>query len=408
MDSINSSSLIPPPSLRHTFPRNIVNAGNTCYLDAVIVAMFAEFDGWDALLKTDKKPIANVLRPFVNLLRLGDRVPKQQVQTTREALINHANWYKGSAQQDAAELFAILLDNLHAPFVPLVRNLIHGARADPSDHTPFTERLLWLRSPSRSDSLHAMIQDYFLAGTLQVSRGREAASSNSLVPAQVSISLIPAYTAERETGERVSASRLMFDTLVVPFAVRRFRPDNMRKNTNHVQIPTAISAVDYVEPFARGMNHILILRSVVCHLGSTIKSGHYVTYTHSSKDGWRRWDDLSSDAVISVAGNVKTGEPSNRRWAKEIAENCYLLFYELVPGDDYNSSLKGGKLRQKVYTKGDELLANEIQFKEFEGDSNHVPFPSYHPSQESLDGEMAIQLQIKEINAEEDARRRER
>lgn len=100
--------------------------------------------------------------------------------------------------------------------------------------------------------------------------------------------------------------------------------------------------------------YTLLLRSVVCHLGETIKSGHYVTYKYvpqvhvAQMGGWRRWDGLDDEPIRSVESEVVTGEPINTKWAVEIRTNFYLLFYELVPGKNLELEAldfvkKGGK-----------------------------------------------------------------
>lgn len=435
---INDQSLIGYDPVRSPPPRAPINGGNTCYLDSILVALFAEYDGWDGLLHTSPSPssssssssssnhhrqrqrhyqhnpkylthqqftkprstntttnsadrksspsprLVHNVRAIVNAMRTGNVVQPSALNLLRETLIKCAGWYAGLGQHDAAELLTVLLDALYAPFVSLVKHLSHGACPDEeADHVPYTERMIWLNfsasSPTTTSSssssvpstrngpavpLETLIDAYFFGEVVHGLR-RDVAlpadyyindenyfyqeqqqqnysqnaviSTPTLVDAMVSRSLIPAYTPERETGEHssVAVSRLSFAFLTVPFAVSRFNASGTSKDMRSVRVATALDASRYVGRFATpGVTYTLILRAVVCHLGISIKSGHYVTYTYAPQaGGWRRWDDLDDGLVRSVMGNVQTGEPVDQKWAAEIRRNCYLLFYELVPGD---------------------------------------------------------------------------
>lgn len=334
-----TSPLLTPLSAKPVAaPRAPVNGGNTCYIDSVLVALFADFDGCDGLLTsptTTPPPhtlLHTQLRTIVNHLRAGRVVAPEPINKLRKTLVAKHGWPAGHAQQDAVEFFTLLLDALHAPFVPLVNNLTHAASPDLSaDHAPFTERVLSLHLySSKKNSFRIMVNKYFYAEVLHDVRRVGAPEG---VDATVSRSLIPAYTPHRETGETVTISRTTLTFLTVPFSIVRFDPLSRRKNRAPVHIPTALPATAYVSPFANDAIHTLMLRSVVCHLGRSLGSGHYVTYTYSPRVGWCRWDDMEESAVPSCKSDVKTGAPENRKWADEISTDSYIAFYELVPGD---------------------------------------------------------------------------
>lgn len=360
-------------------PRAPVNGGNTCYLDSVLVAMFAMYDGWDGLihrLSFDCDVVKRV-QAVVNTLRRGKVVQSFALNELRDCLILHAGWYEGCEQHDAAELLSLLLDALHAPFLPLFKNMSH--RGNPNlaaDHVPFTERVLWLNltwtpAPSSlpagrssatttnegSVELGALVDSYFFGEVVHdLQRDIEVTidddgderdgdgtrvSVPTSVDAKVCRSLIPGYTPVRETGEQSSwtASRETFGFMTVPFAVSRFDASGRCKDVRIVRVPTVLDASRYVGPFAvAGVTYKLMLRSVVCHLGESIDLGHYVTYTYADGGGWQRWDDMADGCVRSVEGDVVSGEPRDEGWATEIRRNCYLVFYELVPGDSPGAS----------------------------------------------------------------------
>lgn len=358
-----SPPLIPLSPQPIPSPRNPQNAGNTCYLDSILVALFAEHDGSDSLLtvQTPSPPhqaLRKALRVAVNYIRCGQVLPRRAIRDVLDALIK-LGWYPGSAQQDAAELYAFLLDELSAPFVPLYNNLSHGGVPDAADHTPSTERLLWL-DLNGGGALTTMLNHYFFG---QVRKGLRRGGSR--VDAKLTRNLIPFYTPTRETGETVSARRINFRYLTVPLAINRFRSRGVRKDRAFVDVPTAISATHYVNHFASGARYTLILRSVVCHIGYSIASGHYVCYTYEPKVGWRRWNDLDDAPVKSVRGDVRLGLPENESWKEEIARDSYLLFYELVPGDgEIGWQGKGRREEMRKQVMADEQFARQSQVEE--------------------------------------------
>lgn len=364
-----------PPATPPTRARPPSNAGNTCYLNAVLIALFADFDAWDGLLATDGAPRAiaalpATLRRYVISLRHGHGVAVADVSAVRHALVEANNWPAGHGQHDAAEFFAALLDALDAPFVPLLNHLRHAGRPDiERDHAPFTERILWLTLPAdapdtdRPVSLRSLVDAYFYGDVLHGLRRPGTAAPTT---AAVSRTLIPSYTPVRETGETVSAPRRRFSCLTIPFAISRFSATGDAKTRTPIHIPMVLPATRYVALFANGYQHTLILRSVVCHLGNSLRMGHYVTYTYTPAVGWRRWDDLEPSGAAPVAkGDVHTGAPEDAGWADEMRRNCYLLFYELVPGDgdqQRHNHLYAFDERQQTWM--DATLAAQTQVEE--------------------------------------------
>lgn len=257
-------------------------------------------------------------------------------------------WHCGKAQHDVSELFGYMFDVLKAPYIPLLQTLHHSAHPSPSDNAAFTERVLFLDivPGTLPDLLHAYCTKSTISGLKRGERGVEAT---------VSRSLIPSYTPVRETGERSSARRSSFDVLMLPLALRRFNWQG-KKNRTRIPLATAINASRYINSSVRNIPYNLILRSVICHLGSSISHGHYVNYTYTTAMGWRRWDDLSGSSVPSCKGDTETGAPENRKWREELERDSYMLFYELVPGDGEISH--SGRIHQ------DELFARKKQEEE--------------------------------------------
>lgn len=359
-ETSSNNSLLPLPKTPHPAPFPPQNAGNTCYLDSLLVALFSSQDIADSLLtppspNPNTLPLLSTLRASINHLRAGTVLPRPLISTLRKHLISHG-WHSGSSQQDAAELYGFLWDLLAAPFLPLFSMLSHSGVPDPSDESPTTERLLWLEVKDGA-SIAGMLDHYFFEEELHgLRRGK-------VVNAKVTKRLLPFYTPLRETGETVDARRPNFRYLSVPLALGRFR-QNGTKNRARIRVATAISATRYVGRMIKTIEYTLILRSVVCHLGSSIRIGHYICYTFEPTIGWRRWNDLDGSQVKTVKGRPDTGLPSKEEWAHEIEHDGYLCFYELVPGDG-EAELKGGRGTDvEGQVRGDEWLARQSQTEE--------------------------------------------
>lgn len=117
-----------------------------------------------------------------------------------------------------------------------------------------------------------------------------------------------------------------------------------RLNT-HVDIPLEMATPHFAEEEDNGRTTTvessvkLSLQSVVCHRGSSVDSGHYISFTRvtnaglldrpagHSDDMWLRFDDLSHDRVQPV--DIK------RALAEE---SPYLLFYKVQPIEEESDS----------------------------------------------------------------------
>lgn len=301
---------LPNPPLAH--PKNLHNAGNTCYISALLAALFAEQDFLDALLAAPTTPsiLRRTLIPPINHLR-GATFPttKPHLAALRTALTTTIAFPPDTSQQDASELLTLLLDALRAPYIPL-----HTTHPHPASPNTSTERILILPAPKGPTTLQALLVAYF----------HPTAPSTA--------HLLPFYTPLHPTGTLSPHPASALETLILPLALPRFTA-NALKSRVRISPSTALPASDYVRPLGHARTaHTLILRSAVVHLGNSLHTGHYVAYTFTSARAWRRWDDLSS-AVISCKSDPVSGLPTRASWREELRRDAYLLLYELVPGD---------------------------------------------------------------------------
>ncbi|KAK3351215.1 ubiquitin carboxyl-terminal hydrolase-domain-containing protein [Neurospora tetraspora] len=148
------------------------NRGNvTCYLDALLFAMFAKLSAFECMLKNDpadenQRRLAALLRLWVNMLRSGMLIHTDMTQLIQESLAA-CGWEEAQdlEQQDTSEAFAFITETLQLPLLALQVDLFHQGKKDEDDHKVVHERLLNLAVPPDPDGkgikLEDCLEEYF-------------------------------------------------------------------------------------------------------------------------------------------------------------------------------------------------------------------------------------------------------
>lgn len=143
----------------------------TCYLDALLFAMFAKLTAFECMLKNDQtdeaqRKLAAILRLWVNMLRSGKLIHTDMMQHIQEALAA-CGWKEAELiqQQDTSEAFAFITETLQLPLLALQVDLFHQGKGDVDDHKVVHERLLNLAVPEDTDGkgikLEDCLEEYF-------------------------------------------------------------------------------------------------------------------------------------------------------------------------------------------------------------------------------------------------------
>lgn len=175
-----------------------------------------------------------------------------------------------------------------------------------------------------------------------------------LMPAWQFFKLLPWYTDNVPTSDAQVAAHFSHKRPVLGIALKRYRVSNQgiaSRLDTYVDIPLEIAVPAFVSddnisddsPLVG--NFKLVLQSVVCHRGSSVNSGHYVSlvrgqaanakdrgsfdsrpdspYDDDEPDPWMLFDDLARERITYIDINQK------------LKEECpYLLFYQVQPIDD--------------------------------------------------------------------------
>ncbi|KAL2013592.1 hypothetical protein VTN00DRAFT_1117 [Thermoascus crustaceus] len=128
--------------------------GVTCYLDALLFAMFARLDCFEAILYKSfsddpRRKLAIILRLWVNMLRSGKLITTDVTRHLQDAL-SACGWADAAQlrQQDVSEAFTFITEKLELPLLTLKMDIYHTGKEDVSDDHKFVnERLLEVAIP---------------------------------------------------------------------------------------------------------------------------------------------------------------------------------------------------------------------------------------------------------------------
>ncbi|RYP09046.1 hypothetical protein DL764_001542 [Monosporascus ibericus] len=137
----------------------------TCYLDALLFAMFAKLESFECMLKgesLDEAPrrLAALLRLWVNMLRSGKLIETDMTQYIQDSLAA-CGWKEAQEleQQDTSEAFAFITETLQLPLLTLKVDLFHHGKRDDADHKVVYERLLNLGVPTDTEGKGVKLED---------------------------------------------------------------------------------------------------------------------------------------------------------------------------------------------------------------------------------------------------------
>ncbi|KAJ3367673.1 hypothetical protein GGF31_007133 [Allomyces arbusculus] len=398
-----------------TWLQGMENAGNSCYIDSLVFALFSRSTAMDALLTQDlavtlaaaaaeendvsatssrtsgtapgpPKPIEQTdrykhmravqvrLTLVINRLRKGHLVTKSEMAAL-EAAIKHlwsldgANSGQTNKQEDVSELFLLLTSTFRAPFLPLWQRIYHGGTHDAHDDVKVcTERALQLGIPDpkakQPIALEKLLADYFFDNKVTHIRrqvpappmstklrkelerdGRalvqpDAVVSTSsaetdrdgmLVDGWSMMRLLPFLAGENEMGEHSTVPDHAVP-IMVPLVLKRYyvkdtatgKAGTPKRIQRRVLIPVEInfdqftatsstSALDITRP-----TFALVLQAVICHLGESPTSGHFISYVNGGPSRMASLQRLLSqlERAYSAGTEPTTPRPSSAATAE--------------------------------------------------------------------------------------------
>ncbi|OZJ06710.1 hypothetical protein BZG36_00302 [Bifiguratus adelaidae] len=363
----------------------------SCYIDSLLFAMFVSLIAFEPMLfvetsDAETKRLQTLLRLFVNNLRSGKLVRVDAVHELRVQLLN-CGWtgldrvHGVPTQEDVTELFLFLTNKFRLPYLPVQVRLFHGANVDADDDRMTTERMLSLSIPSTiagtgpvtlesliaehfynnvvtgikrnvdSTSMSASSIDkssYFMVDTtLSGEKKRPPKQREMLVSAWQVLELLPFYVTSNEQGETSlpHAGEFSDKTLMLPMALKRYEYDmygRSKRIPRDILIPSEIFLSQFVgetletcPDCQKPLQHVAVLRSVICHQGDSPNAGHYVAF--SARRTGDQWSWLALDDM-DLHHRVKTFSTPNaiNDMYTQFSKEAYMLFYELETTCDHD------------------------------------------------------------------------
>ncbi|KAK9762970.1 hypothetical protein K7432_010769 [Basidiobolus ranarum] len=337
-------------------PKN--SLGTSCYIDSLLFAMFGTHSCYDGLLRRrhiTSEPalhLQTICRLYVNLLRSGTHISKIVVEMIRSDL-DACGWKGGISeefggsfettptQEDATELLQFFMEVFQLPFLPLGVKLHHYGDMDDDDGRIVTERIFQLSINSEDTSLdstqpiplESILVNYFFNNKVTgIRRNVEKLGSEETVDAWSVMELLPFYSPQNELGADLGALSTDFpeQNIIVPLSLKRYGIDSdggSIRIDRRVDIPPLIDFSSFVSHQSDNSNakYTLVLKSAVCHLGTSLSSGHYISYSVNPNDSttWYKHDDLEH-------GHRRIRKYPANKCFDDMSANGYLFLYQLV------------------------------------------------------------------------------
>lgn len=284
----------------------VENAGNTCYIDALIMGLFYQKEAHSTFLKTE---VNNgmaiylqeyIIHNFLNKVKNEKSVLTDDIMMLRELCIQNG-WKIDTAeiyeQQDVAKFYSFLINLLKGQQVEIKRTSVCESMSE----NGIIERipLIPLSFPNLKD-----------IDTIKVSE-------------MIHSWMYENYTKRTDFEDTKTVSSLNTYNItniptVLPFSINRFDSFGKRNDTKVIIQKKIVINIQYEQL----EKHYWIFQSAICHRGDSVKSGHYYTLLNCNGK-YYIFDDLSTPSMVAI-------DMANQKIVDIIKKECVLLIYRYL------------------------------------------------------------------------------
>lgn len=301
------------------YPIIVQNAGNTCYIDSLLIALFYGEDGDSVdkaslkrLLETDPKTADSVYLQefikyqFVDCVNSNKSVLEDTMNTMRQLLFTNG-WKEESeifGQQDVTEFYTYLLDLFNGPLIETMRTTISEGLPNDSDNGQ-VEKLPFIPLSLPDGCNTVRIMDLL----------------NSWLNDNVSSLKREIYNSGTETTEDDVNALNIYSIVNIPYVIglgiNRFKHIEKRDNADIIMQKKITPSNNLPYPLQQSWT----FRAAICHEGDSPKSGHYYCIV-AKDDKFYLFDDLQIPSICEI----KMDDPSI---TTKLKKNVVFILYRL-------------------------------------------------------------------------------
>lgn len=273
-------------------PFIIENAGNTCYIDSLLMALFFQPSSIDKLLSTDVKDALIIYlqeyikEKFVSYIRNNKSILSDDIEMLR-TLCFQIGWKNNNLnefydQQDVNEFYIFITSLFENEQIILNKNIVSEdieIKINDRENIPFIP--LSLQENINNDTIKNMLHRW-LYDNVQEYNGKN----------------------------RLCSYNIVNYPLILALSINRFNNTENRITTN-VIIQKKLN-LNYEE---------WVFHSAVCHVGETLKHGHYYSLIRNGDDRWFLFDDLQTPCI-------KECKMDDKDVTDKIKKECVFLIYK--------------------------------------------------------------------------------
>src|SRR3990167_1041673 len=292
----------------------LANGGNDCFINSSLQLLKALGLPFPATMPNLSRFLNNKVKPDEDCRALRLEMANEVMASTQEfdpqpntEETNPNNVVKkirkeGAAvlQQDAAAFLLCLLNKVEAPKITFTETLTNQEQTGTPRTAQREETLFPLTLPLSEEVVGGLtMQDVFDRSlTAEISMKW---NDGDLDKTRVSQTRLFSNPAPEKLI--VSIGRFRFDHIQQATTKRR---NNIEGVLNTIKLPLINGEVAFYQPNA-----------IICHLGDSANSGHYICYRKEENTWWKFDDSVVTEVVID------NGTEDN----ENIAKNCYVISY---------------------------------------------------------------------------------
>lgn len=338
----NSSSIF---SHMNVDPFIVVNVGNTCYIDSLLIALFYSPSTNDYLLNTDiQDGVAMCLQEIIKVYFVNRiRIPKSVTADCIDMIRNYCfqlGWLQSTTldttntldntldttpvlnptsqemfcQQDVSELYHFLIDKFNGEQIKIqIETITEALKSDDdigkASFIPYIPLSLPTDPNCKDVSVKKLLHDWMYDNLKEVDRY--------------------VMTPEGKIKKRITAldvKHIINRPLIVALGINRFQ-NMVDKDLNKVVIKrnsTNVIIQKRISPFHNRSQHTITpewgFHAAVCHRGNSINNGHYYCLLVHNKE-YYIFDDMDTPCIRKV-------QMQDNHITDLIKKDCVFLIYQ--------------------------------------------------------------------------------